>query len=161
MTYSEILIQKYRSKGIVVDTNLLLLLAVGLYDIKRIASFKRTSKFDVQIFAAVKKVVEQFEQRFTTPYIITELDNWARYLRENEWQAISSITQQLVPSLIEVYDQSSRIVRHALYANIGITDCSIELVQDALIFTDDLPFSKRMERRGRDVLNVAHLVLDQ
>lgn len=160
MMYSEILIQKYRSKGIVVDTNLLLLLAIGLYDVRRIATFKRTSKFDIQIFAAVKKVVEQFEQRFTTPYIITEVDNWGRYLRENEWQAISSIMRQLVPSFIEIYEQSSQLVRHPMYANVGVTDCSIDLVQDALIFTDDLPLSKRLESRGHDVLNVGHLVLD-
>ena len=161
MTYAELLIQKYRSRGIVVDTNLLLLLAIGLYNPQRISTFKRTSKFDVMIYRAVATVVEQFEQRYTTPYIIAELDNLSRSLPANEWHAISSIMQQLVPSLIEIYGVGSRgLISHALHADIGITDCSIAVMPDVLIFTDDLRFGARMLGLGRDVLNVGHLILD-
>jgi hypothetical protein len=161
MTYPELLVQKYRSRGIIVDTNLLLLLAIGLYDTRRISTFKRTNKFDISIFHAVVAVVEQFEQRYTTPYIVAELDNLSRFLRTDEWRAISGIMQRLVPSLIEIYDVGSKgLMAHALHADIGISDCSIAAVPDVLIFTDDLPFAARMQGLGRDVLNVSHLILD-
>jgi hypothetical protein len=161
MTYAEILIQRYRSRGIIVDTNLLLLIAIGLYDVRRISTFKRTNKFDASIFNAVMAVVEQFEQRYTTPYLVAELDNLSRLLPMNEWRAISGILQRLVPSLIEIYDIDSRgLIAHSLHAEIGISDCSIAMMSDVLIFTDDLPFAARMEGLGRDVLNVGHLIFD-
>lgn len=161
MTYASLLIQKYRSRGIIVDTNLLLLLAIGLYNPDRISTFKRTNKFNVVIFDAVAAVVEQFEQRYTTPYIVAELDNLSRFLPVHEWRAISDIMQRLVPSLVEIYDIGSRgLIAHALHADIGVSDCSIAAIPDVLIFTDDLPFAARMQGVGRDVLNLGHLIFD-
>jgi len=160
MHYSTILIEQYRGKGIIVDTNLLLLLAIGQYDIRRISTFKRTDKFNADIFLAVKTVVEQFEQKYSTPNIITELDNLSRMLPAREWQAISDTLTNFVPLFIEIYQHSGRVLRHALYSKIGITDCSIAMIPDALIFTDDLPLTGRLQGLGRDVLNVSHLILD-
>jgi rRNA-processing protein FCF1 len=160
VTYAALLIQKYRSKGIIVDTNLLLLLAVGLFDPNRIATFKRTNKFNVAIFETVAKVVEQFEQRYTTPYLVAELDNISRMLPMHEWLGISRIMQTLVPSLIEIHSGSSSVISHALHSEVGIADCSIAMVPDTLIFTDDLPFASRLQGMGRDVLNIGHLLVD-
>jgi hypothetical protein len=155
------LIKKYKNKGIVVDTNLLLLLAVGLYDPRRISSFKRTSKFNAQMFGLVKQIVEQFEQRYTTPYIITELDNLSRYLDQREWVAIAAVIRELLlPSVIELYTESSILLANEnLHSAIGVTDSSISQIPQTLIFTDDLPFAARMQGMGRDVLNFSHLLL--
>jgi hypothetical protein len=160
VTYAALLINKYRSRGIIIDTNLLLLLAIGLYNPNRIVTFKRTSKFDATIFQAVVTVVKQFEQRYTTPYLVAELDNISRMLPMHEWIAISRIMQTLVPSLIEICDGSSSVLAHALHAEIGVADCSIAMVPDTLIFTDDLPLASRLQGMGRDVLNIGHLLVD-
>jgi len=75
------------------------LLAVGVYNRGRISTFKRTNKFNMAIYDAVLAVVDQFEQRYTTPYIAAEPDNLSRYLPENEWRAISGGRQSSAPGL--------------------------------------------------------------
>jgi rRNA-processing protein FCF1 len=160
MDYPVILIEKYRSKGIVVDTNLMLLVAVGSYDHRRISTFKRTQKYNYLIFRLVISVLERFELRYTTPNVVTELDNLSRYLREDEWVAISKSLGSLIPSFIEIYTASRELLRHPLHSALGAADCSMAVISDVLIFTDDLPFASRLERQGREVLNLSHLLLN-
>jgi hypothetical protein len=44
------LIEKHRSKGVLVDTNLLVLLLVGSINKRRIPEFKRTQSFTIEDF---------------------------------------------------------------------------------------------------------------
>src|SRR5439155_446138 len=88
-TYVRTLINKYRRKGVLVDANLMLLVVVGMYDISRIQQFKRTQKYDASIYQTIIGLLSQFERRFTTPNIFTEIDNLARQAREAEWAALS------------------------------------------------------------------------
>jgi hypothetical protein len=154
------LLHKYRSRGIVIDTNLMLLLVVGTYNIRRIGSFKRTLKYNEQIFRIVLAIVERFEQRFVTPNVMTEVDNLARQMRDDEWPALAATFRSLMPALIEVYSASITLIGSDFYVPLGLTDCSVAASNDALIFTDDLPFAARMANAGRDVLNLSHLLYD-
>ena len=62
--------------GIVVDTNLLLLLLVGLYDKSLIKDFKRTQKYDIDDFDRLRIVIYYCKNRiYTTPNILTEITN--------------------------------------------------------------------------------------
>ena len=45
MEWFERLMKRYRSKGLLVDTNLLLLLTIGRCDLNLIQSFVRTQKY--------------------------------------------------------------------------------------------------------------------
>jgi hypothetical protein len=159
MDYASWLIEKYRGGAIVVDTNLMLLLAVGLYNPARIVTFKRTQKYNAQIFEIVTSVVERFGIWYTTPYIVTEVDNLSRSLLDQEWEAISVVLRRLIASSEELYSRSVLLLENPLHREIGITDASIAIMpQDALIFTDDLRLALRLERDGREVLNLSHLL---
>jgi hypothetical protein len=160
MDYPSFLINKYRSKGIVVDTNLMVLLAVGNYDRARISTFKRTQKYNLPIFHAVASVLTRFERRYTTPCVVTELDNLSRNLPEREWAAISESLHRIVSTFIEIYTDSLLLLRDPMHSAIGVADCSMAVIPDILIFTDDLPFATRMEQQGREVLNLSHLLLN-
>jgi rRNA-processing protein FCF1 len=158
MDWASLLIQKYQRKGIIVDTNLMLLLVVGMYDLARIATFKRTCKYNVQIYKIVVAVVEQFQIRYTTPYVVTEVDNLSRNLRDDEWLAISGALRELVAASIELYSDSNALLRSPLHSQIGVADTSIAMIPDALVFTDDLPLYSRLQREGREALNLSHLL---
>jgi hypothetical protein len=136
----------------------MLLLVVGTYDINRIHTFKRTLKYTPQMFGLVRSTIDKFEQRYLTPYIMTEVDNLARQLRDDEWTALSRTLRALVPAFIEIYARYETLLFHPLHTPLGLTDCSIAMSGDVLIFTDDLPLAKRMENEGRDVLNLNHLL---
>lgn len=117
------LIAKYRSKGVLIDTNLLLLFAIGCYKRERIASFKRTDKYTTQDFYLVVEMLDRFERRVTTPHILAEADNLARQLPSREHRAVAAVMTPLVESLFEVYCPSGVAVRHERYPLLGLTDC--------------------------------------
>jgi hypothetical protein len=159
MQYADLLIRQYRYKGILVDTNLMLLVLVGQYNVSRIATFKRTKKYTPRIYEIVIQVISQFKKRLTTPQIMTEVDNLSRNLRTDEWQSISGALNELIPTYAEVATPTAILSLHRLHSAIGLTDRSIMNVPDVLVFTDDLPLYHRLETLGRGAINLGHLLL--
>lgn len=156
--FSDWLYTRYRSKGILVDTNLMVLLVVGTYEIQRISSFKRTRQYTIEDFALVMRVLELFERRITTPHILTEVDNLTRQLPETEHSAISETLTHLVSTLFEVHEPAAAIMRMDLYPDLGLTDCvTVSLSRDLLVITDDYRLSNILSAAGRDALNINHI----
>ena len=70
------LLDRYRRKGILIDTNLLLLFVVGSCNVKHIGTFKRTKKFIPADFEALRRMLGNFRRLVTTPNILTEVSNF-------------------------------------------------------------------------------------
>jgi hypothetical protein len=104
------LIRKYRKKGILVDTNLLLLYLVGLYDIEQIRDFKRTSHFDTDDFSNTQEFIELFEVKITTPHILTEVSDFIG--NREEFQAM---LQLYINSSEEKFLSSSQVCLEARF----------------------------------------------
>ena len=72
LRYPYNILDKHRNSGVLFDTNLLLLLAVGDYSSDRIATFKRTQKFTAQDYMLVTKLLHYFtkspSQNFSKDY---------------------------------------------------------------------------------------------
>ena len=83
MNYAEQLLVRYRSRGVLVDTNLLLLYFVGLYNPSLIPQFKRTRIFTVNDFDVLQNFIALFSKVVTTPDILTEVSNLSNQLAEN------------------------------------------------------------------------------
>jgi len=65
------LIEKHKRKGVFIDTNLLVLLLVGLVNPERIISLKRTQDYAVEDFAILRKLVDWFGKPLvTTPHVL-------------------------------------------------------------------------------------------
>lgn len=154
------LIAKYRRKGILLDTNLLLLMVVGSYAPPRIASFKRTRVYSLEDFQLLHGLVSQFETRWTTPNILTEVDNLARQLPSAEHQALSLAAHQIASVTNETSRRSSYVMALPSYAKFGLSDSvSILLAEECLVVSDDLPLCHYITGTGRDALNFNHLRL--
>jgi hypothetical protein len=152
------LIAKYRSKGVLLDTNLMVLLAVGYYKRERISSFKRTDKYTVQDFSLVAGIMSKFERHVTTPHILAETDNLTRQLHAREHLRVAAIMAHLVERLFEIYSPSAGAVRHERYGTLGLTDCvTIAVAADILVITDDLPLWNILSHLGRDAININHI----
>ncbi len=74
-SYAELLISSSRKDGIIVDTNLLLLLMVGMVDPSRIEEFKRTKKFASIDFNTVASIVSLSSMIITIPHILSEVSD--------------------------------------------------------------------------------------
>ena len=70
------LIIRYKSLGILVDTNILLCYLVGLLDPKKIPTFKRTSQF-VEDFDLICALLRSLKKIVTTPNILTEVNSFS------------------------------------------------------------------------------------
>src|SRR5438094_4633228 len=75
MEYLIDLIGLYKAKGLLIDTNLLLLYLIGMYDPDRIPRFKRTMSFTVDEFLLLDAIFTNFDKVITTPNILTEISN--------------------------------------------------------------------------------------
>src|SRR5882724_12873595 len=81
--YDLILADKYRKAGVLVDTNLLLLYFVGLYDPTFIPKFKRTDIFTMDDYLVLTLFLKEFSRVVTTPNILTEVNSFSNQLPEN------------------------------------------------------------------------------
>jgi hypothetical protein len=159
MEYIEALIARYRHKGLLIDTNLLLLYFVGKNDPERIPRFKRTMAFTIPEFWLLEHFFDVFDKVITTPNVLTEVSNLLGGLPENLHSSFFSDFGTRIPSLEEHYTSSTSISSSTHFNQFGLTDCGIvELVKDNyLVLTDDLPLAGYLENRNIDVINFNHL----
>lgn len=154
------LVSRYRERGILVDTNLMVLLVVGRYDPERIGSFKRTAaytKFDLEL---VHRLLRPFRRRVTTPHVLTEVDNIARQLPAREHGSLSAAMYEIAAGLLELSMPTVDLMSSPIYPRVGLTDAMIvatALELDCLVLTDDYPLANRLETMRRGVININHL----
>ena len=84
------LIARYRERGAVVDTNLLLLFLIGSYRVDLIRRFKRTQRYFPDDFHLLRRFLSEFRQIVVTPHILTEVTNLALQLPAGSAQCLQS-----------------------------------------------------------------------
>ena len=158
MTIYQEIFRKHRRNGVLIDTNLLVLLAVGLYNPQRVQTFKRTNAYMLEDFHRIRQLAGYFSRRITTPNILTEVDNLVRQLPEREHPAIALTMQRMIDQLFEIYVPTLDASRGRGYANLGLTDCiTLASSDDVLVVTVDFRLAKTLEKAGKDVVNINHL----
>lgn len=66
----------FDAKGVLVDTNLLVLYLVGLVNKKRIETFKRTQGFDVEDFERLTNLINYLGPRLVaTPHVLSQVSD--------------------------------------------------------------------------------------
>jgi hypothetical protein len=152
------LIKKYLGKSVLIDSNLLVLLAVGIYNRDRISTFNRTRQYSSNDFELLVRLMDLFRKRIVTPHIFAETDNLLRQLSRAEHGRIAAVLAAIVTDSFEIYLPSLEATRHEKYAHLGLTDCTIIAAsQDALVITDDFRLAGTLVQSGRDAININHL----
>ncbi len=159
------LIERYQSKGILVDSNLLLLYFVGLYDPTMIQKFKRTRGFIPKDFVLLRVFLEKFQCIVTTPNIMSEVSNLAGQMGSpaKEEFFLAFAKQINVPGdddkLDEQYVASRQASRIEAFVKVGLTDSAIiHLAKDRfLVLTDDFRLAGMLGHLSIDAINFNHL----
>jgi rRNA-processing protein FCF1 len=157
--YVKKLFYKYKNKGLLIDTNLLLVYFVGSYDQNLIGSFKRTITFTIEDFEKLQRAFIFFDRIVTTPNILTEVNSLSNQLPENiKLQYFDKIKDQ-ISRLEENYAESKVICELTHFPKFGLTDTGIiNLVKDNyLVLTDDFRLANYLEKIEVDVINFNHL----
>ena len=145
------LIQKYRQKGLLIDTNIILLYLIGSIDISLIRDFSRTAMFTASDFYKVSKFIDYFDLKITTPHVLTEVSN----LIGNK-QNLPNLLKTYIEKSKEIYLKSSEVSKNNAFFNFGLADTAItETAKDSyLVLTDDRPLYGFLINAQIDVVNL-------
>ena len=149
------LFQKYKQKGILIDTNILLLWFVGTVNRERISKFNRTEKFVPEDYDLLLQILSDFNKIVTTPNILTEVNSLANQLGEPERSQCLSVFAEGVARLNESYLESTEVVRTDSFTKFGLTDCGIATLakNKYLVLTDDLKLASYLQKIEIDTIN--------
>jgi hypothetical protein len=153
------LIVHYRTKGVLLDTNLFVLLAIGTYRLSRIASHEHLKAFHSEDFFALQKLLYSFERRITTPHILAETHSLARKkLDKRELDSMAESFRKLIKEMFEIYVPATEIITEKTYPRLGLTDTAIiKASHGVLVLTADGGLERELSRLGRDALNINHI----
>ena len=157
--YLSELVERYQSKGVLVDTNLLLLLIIGSADRDLVSKFKRTKQFTAEDFDLLYKFLELFKAIYTTPHVLTEVGNLANTLPMDQKPLFAETFREIGQLFEEKHALFKLLSNKPEFVAYGLTDVSIlELApEQALILTDDFPLANNAQNQGLDVINFNHI----
>ena len=153
------LIEKHRAKGVLVDTNLLVLFLVGTVNRQRITNFKRTGDFSIEDYELLARLIAWFGKLIATPHVLTQVSDLTD-LAGNELVASRKLFKKLVIEQIEeTYDGSRLLVADSCFDRFGLTDAAIATVcsRGVLVLTTDLRLHLMLQERNIDALNFNHI----
>ena len=154
------LVKIHRVKGIVLDTNILILLAVGSFDQNQISKFKRTQNFELTDFLLLRDFVSEFKKIIVTPNVLTELSNLTdKWNKQTTNYRFFKYLAELIKKLEERTFDSRFLADKTAFVKLGLTDCSLsELGQEQLlVLTDDLELAHFLETQKLPCLNFNHI----
>ena len=153
------LVSEYESRGVLVDTNLLVLYFVGRYNTELISKHKRTRAYTTDDFSLLAQLVGHFATIISTPNILTEASNLLSQTREQFRQPFLHELKKALRILHEEYVPSNAACEDPVFERAGLTDATIAKISKDryLVLTDDLKLSKLLEARGISVINFRHI----
>jgi hypothetical protein len=151
--------QSYFGRGLLLDTNIALLLVVGNYDPDMLPRFKRTAQFAPEDYGTLRKLMSRFKTIVTLPTILAEVNSLASQLGEPQKTHVLSVFAKTVKSLLEEYLPSATVASDAGFAKFGLTDTNIKLVASGrfLVLTDDRRFSGHLVANNIAAVNFNHI----
>lgn len=153
------LFSRYKSRGILIDTNLLLLYFIGTYDPEMILSFKRTKIFVPEDFALLLDVFNYFSKVITTPNVLTEVNSLSNQLPESVKSDYYPEFARRVSVLVEEYIASAKICSLDHFRRFGLTDSGIidSVRGKYLVLTYDFKLSNYLQAANVDAINFNHI----
>jgi predicted nucleic acid-binding protein len=159
MTPVELGIEPAASNGLLIDTNLLVLLVVGTVNPNRIETFKRTSKYTRADYHLLVRVLSTFEPLYTVAHVLAEVSNLTDLTGPERKQA-RRVLNKTISLLNEAAMPNAPAAEDRLYHRLGLVDAAIgavALAHSCCVLTDDLDLYLGLARDKSSVLNFTHL----
>lgn len=152
-------------RDLLVDTNLLVLLAIGSFEPRLIERHKRTRHFTVEDYGLLRRFLARFRTVITTPNVLTEASNLIDQGVGTKREGLQALLASIIGVLEESYIPSQEGCGVEEFQRLGLADSAIlHLAQsrsrsrsDLLVLTDDLHLYLALQRRGLEAVNFNHL----
>jgi hypothetical protein len=159
MTLYAELYEKYRSRGVLIDSNLLLLYVIGQYDRDLIARFKRTAQYEIDDYELVERVFTLFRTVVTLPNVLTEVSNLAGQLSDGLRASVFRTLGERIELLSEHYLASGDVAEEISFNRFGLSDVAMAMLAKdrLLVLTDDFRLSLLLTELQVEHVNLNHL----
>lgn len=146
------------AKLVALDTNLLILLVVGLTDTKYIASHKRLREYTTSDFYILQKFIVESKGVIVTPNVLTEASNLLRQTQEPAKSRISRRFKELISKLQEKYIPSAQASSRDEFIRLGLSDAALLQIEqdDIVLLSTDLDLYLAALAAGKDAINFNH-----
>ena len=149
----------YSRSGILVDTNILLLLFVGTYDLSLVKRFKRLAdRFTIPDYELLVSMLSNFPL-VTTPMILAEVNSLSNLLESRHKYGYYTVFSLLAQKMLEEAPATREIIATEFFKKFGYTDAGIAIAaqQRYSVLTDDFALSGFLQNQGIEVENFTHL----
>lgn len=155
LNYYDELIIKYKSKGVIIDTNVLLMYFIGSYNKKIIEEFKRTNVFSISDYDIINNFVNFFDRIFTTPHVLTEVSNLSGQLENKFLEKYFDLFSEKLSILEERNVKAEKAFENKIMRKFGLADACINYIarEKILVLTDDFPLYGVLQKNNIDVIN--------
>jgi len=156
--------QPHFRKGLLLDTNLMVVLLLGLVNKRFIGTKKAAAKYNIKDFYFLQKISEKFDKRVTTPHILTEVSNIASLTKTRDNRAFMLVSQAIAESYFEIHHTFKELTGYDHYSKLGLTDTGIvKLVEENnyYVMTNDLPLANIIRSLGKECLYYDELKISE
>lgn len=150
-------------KGIIVDSNIMLLFLVGCYDINFISKFKRTMKYTIEEYYFIRDLLTTSyykDKIYTSPHILTELSNLSMEIKGDIRKKYFNFFIKILNNACEIYIEKNRILEFKELSKFGTTDIGIYKIakkNNFLVLTDDFRLSSYLLHNCIDAFNLRNI----
>lgn len=143
-----------------IDTNLLLLLVVGITNKEYIQSHKRTRQFDKEGFFELEKLLSPFSSIWITSHCLAETSNLLKQTNQNQANELLYTLSKVCEIFNESHRQKSLIFTDKHYLRLGVADTGFlqKAKKVSWSFTADHDLYQSISSTGSKVVNFHHVV---
>ena len=146
-------------RSALIDTNLLLLLIVGLNDKKLISKHKRTKNFIPEDFDLLSEVLSGYEELWVTSHCFAEVSNLIKQTNEKQAKELMAYLSIFATKTKESHIPKEIIFENKMLPRLGVADTGILVKAKRVncVITVDLNLYIEILKKGYKVINFNHL----
>jgi rRNA-processing protein FCF1 len=144
--------------GLLIDTNLIVLLVVGSVNRDRIENFKRTRQYTKSDYDLLVKIIGK-RDLYTVAHVMAEVSNLTD-LDEPERLRARRVLASMISIIDEPQVSSLQASEGSQYERLGLVDSAISIVarkQKCSVLTDDFALYLSLTREGLPAVKFTHL----
>jgi len=153
------LLRSFEPRGILLDTNLLVVYVVALTDPRRVGVVKRTENFESSDGRFLLMLLPRYAKRYTTPAILAEASNllepFFKSLPREALAWLRSAIREELSVTEEIYVPAREIAADEALLRYGFTDLAVAALagQRMVVLTADAPLSSLLDARQLPCVN--------
>lgn len=155
---------KHCARGILIDTNVLLLYLFGRYQPGAVGRRKRLEHYGLEDADLIMQFLARFDRVLTTQHVLAETSNLARQIVGGARQLELSLKLHPLfcldtPDSFASCRVDGRAIDVGVFARLGLTDAGLAslVAADLLLLTDDLDLYVAAVSTGGDAINFTHM----